>query len=89
MTSIPRHIDDPPQILFWDLEEFMLLCIFIVIGLLAGKLIMFGLVGVVISKALGKLKQDKSDGYFLHLLYWWGIMPLKGLPPSYKRTFVE
>jgi conjugal transfer pilus assembly protein TraL len=89
MTKIPRHIDDPPTILFWDLDEFVLLCIFIVLGILSGKLLMFGAVGLVLSKVVGRFKQDKSDGYFLHILYWWGIMPIKGLPPSYKRSFVE
>ena len=89
MTRIPRYIDDPPTILFWDLDEFVLLCIFIVLGIITGKLTVFGLVGLVLSKIVGKFKQDKSDGYFLHILYWWGVMPLKGVPPSYKRNFVE
>ncbi len=89
MTRIPRYIDDPPTILFWDLEEFVLLCIFVVIGFITGNLTQFGIIGMIVSKVVGKFKQDKSDGYFLHILYWWGIMPLKGLPSSYKRSFVE
>lgn len=89
MTRIPRYIDDPPTILFWDVDEIAVICICMVVGIITGELTKFIIGGLLVSKVIGKLKDDKSDGYLQHVLYWWGIMPLKGLPPSYKRSFIE
>ncbi len=89
MTRIPRYIDDPPTILFWDVDELAVICICMAVGIITGKLTQFIVGGLIVSKLIGKVKKDKSDGYLQHILYWLGIMPLKGLPPSYKRSFIE
>ena len=89
MTKIPRYIDDPPTILFWDVDELAIICICMVVGIITAELTKFIIGGLVVSKLVGKLKKDKSEGYMQLILYWWGIMPLKGLPPSYKRSFIE
>lgn len=89
MTRIPRYIDDPPTILFWDVDEISVICICMVVGIITGELTKFIIGGLIVSKLIGKMKSEKQDGFLQHLLYWWGIMPLKGLPPSYKRSFIE
>ena len=89
MTRIPRYIDDPPTILFWDMDEIAVICICMVVGIITGEVTKFIIGGLVVSKLIGKLKNDKSDGYLQNTLYWSGIMSLKGLPPSYKRSFIE
>jgi conjugal transfer pilus assembly protein TraL len=89
LTRIPRYIDDPPTILFWDVDEIAVICICMVVGIITGELTKFIIGGLIVSKVIGKLKKDRSDGYLQHILYWWGIMSLKGLPPSYKRSFIE
>ncbi len=89
MIRIPRYIDDQPTILFWDMDEIVIIFLCVLVGLITGELTKIGLSGLVISKLISKLKQNKSEGYFLHVLYWWGLMPLKGLPPSYKRSLIE
>ena len=88
MTRIPRYIDDQPTFLFWDVDEIIVICICIIVGMIIGKLTYLLLSGLVLSKGLGKLKQNKSEGYFMHVLYWYGV-PMKGVPPSYMRSFVE
>ena len=89
MTKIPRYIDDPPTFLFWDVDEIAVICMCMVVGIITGELTKFIIGGLIVSKTIGKLKKDRSDGYLQHILYWWGIMMLKGLPPSYKRSFIE
>lgn len=89
MVRIPRYIDDQPTIFFWDFDEIVVIFLFVLIGFIIGELTIIGASGLVVSKLISKLKENKSEGYFLHLLYWAGLMPLKGLPPSYKRILIE
>jgi conjugal transfer pilus assembly protein TraL len=89
MTKIPRYIDDPPSFLFWEIDEVIVISLFVCVGILARILTIMLILGYFVSKILKKVKQTKSEGFFLHVLYWHGFLTLKGCPPSYKRRFIE
>lgn len=89
MTKIHRYIDDPPQFLIWDIDEVVIFAAFIGIGMMAGVLTIMIVIGIILSFLLKKIKQKASDGMLLHILYWYGIQPIKGCPPTYNREFIE
>jgi conjugal transfer pilus assembly protein TraL len=89
MTRIARYIDDPPSFFFWELDEVVVFAVFIGAGIFIHSLFVFLVTGTGSAYILGKVKQSRSEGFFLHMLYWHGIIPLRGCPPSYFRTLVE
>ncbi|MBP9777631.1 MAG: type IV conjugative transfer system protein TraL [Rickettsiaceae bacterium] len=67
---IPKHIDEPARIIFFSVDEFVLVVI------VAGLFFMFGheLVAIVLSVATyfgyKHLKQKESSAYVQRMLYW-------------------
>ena len=56
---IPKHLDDPPNLLLWPLDEAMIFVFPFVIGILLGV----GLFGVIFSFVIFKLwKKIKKAG---------------------------
>jgi len=89
MTRILRYIDDPVSFFFWDIDEVTVFAVFMVVGILTDALTYLIVVGVLLSFILSKVKQSRSEGFFMHVLYWSGLYRLRGCPPSYNREFVE
>jgi len=89
MTRIVRYIDDPVSFFFWDIDEIVVFATFMVIGLLTDTLTYLIIVGIFFSFVLSRVKQSKAEGFFMHVLYWYGLYRLRGFPPSYIREFVE
>jgi len=77
MTNIefPRYIDDPPTLLIWRMDDLMPAVLSLVIGILTGQLLLFLLVGGGLSHGYRKFRDRAPDGYAIHMLYWWGILP--------------
>lgn len=89
MTKICRYIDDQPSIFFWDLDQIIIFSAFFGMGIIIGKLLVCGIIGILVTYILTKHRKEKSDGYLFHILYWWGLITFKKSPPGYIRTFVE
>ena len=89
MTHIARYIDDPPQIFLWDIDDIILFSVFFGAGILTGLITTCGIVGCGMVYVLMKVKKTKSEGFFLHMIYWNGFFRLRGVPPSYLRYFIE
>jgi type IV conjugative transfer system protein TraL len=79
---IPRFLNAEPQILWWDLSEFLKVLFFISFGLIADHPFIFTLLGVIFLKLSGKLTSAKEVGYTKHLAYSWGLYGLKGKVPE-------
>ena len=71
MKDIPNYLDDPPQILFWEFDEFILLAVMTVTGL----------VGI---KFYRKIKDRQANGFLLHTLYWYAGFGCSESPPTSK-----
>jgi len=89
MTTISRYIDDPPSFLFWEIDEIIVFSFFLGIGILLDILSFVILIAVAITMILKKVKRTKSEGFFMHALYWYVGVPLRGCPPSWMRLFFE
>ena len=89
--AIPKHLDDPELIGFWTLDEFLVLAIPFIWGIL----MQYVLVGLALSAVLWlgyrKLKAGRSMQWVLHLFYWHlpgKFFGLQVAPPSSYRVMV-
>lgn len=80
---IPKHLNAQPQILWWDLSEFIVFLIIISIGVLGNFPFTSALIGVLVLKYSTKLYGRKEAGFFLHLAYSKGLYGVKGRVPDF------
>ena len=88
---IPRYMDALPQILWWELDELVILFLSFFLGLITRQLTTLLIVGVISTFILAKLKNGKSDGYIFHWFYWLSIpsFQFRRVPPGDRREFLE
>lgn len=88
--QIPTHLDAPKRLLFWTVDQVVPFAVLFVVGMMAGKLFLGILGGIVLSWMLEKYKNSRSDGLMQHFAYWYGVVPLKGrsaINPFIRRIF--
>jgi len=88
-VEIPAAIDDPPLILLWPADEMMPVLIVLVFGVVSGNAFLFTAGGLLLTRVYRRFRNGHPDGYFLHLLYWYGVMPAKAfsVPSPFARRF--
>lgn len=91
MVKIPRYIDSQPQILWWELDEIIVLIMCLIVGIITRQLTYFLLGGFVATYFIAKLKTGKSEGYIFHWFYWLGMpsFQFRRVPPGDRREFLE
>ncbi|MEW6542464.1 MAG: type IV conjugative transfer system protein TraL [Nitrospirota bacterium] len=91
MYTIPRYIDSPPQVLWWELDEIVILIICIFAGIISRELTTLTAVGICSTILISKTKRGKSEGIVLHWCYWHCLpmFSLKGCPSGDVRELVE
>jgi conjugal transfer pilus assembly protein TraL len=72
---IPRYIDAPPQIFFWEIDEFMILATCMGVGIALGGLnTILGLIGGMFAAGqFAKYKNNGLPGQLNHLAHWFNI----------------
>ena len=86
-TRIPRYIDDPPQFLWWELDELMMVVGGFGLGIFMNYPTVCGVAGIILARLASHHKSGRADGYLWHLLYYIGVV--KGRPPGYIREMSE
>ena len=81
--KIPRYLNALPQVLWWELDEFLIVIAFMMIGILVNKGLIFGIIGVIVTKFYTKVKYRRQEGYMKHLLYMLGFYNAPGRVPEY------
>ncbi len=91
MAQIPRYIDAPPQMLWWELDEVLVLFVAIIVGILTRQLTYLLIVGGVSVYIISKVKSAKSDGFVFHFFYWIGMptFQFRRGPSGVVREFIE
>jgi len=88
-TEIPRHIDDPPQLLLWSADELVPVLLGLVVGIVLDRLLICLGVGAGMVFVYRRFRDNRPDGYLLHLLYWSGLYPsrARGAANPFRRAF--
>lgn len=89
-SEIPRHIDEPPQVLLWSAEELAPVAFGLAIGMIIGQALVLTVLGLAIAKIYRRFSDGNPDGYLLHALYWAGFMPSKSktVPNPFARRYL-
>jgi conjugal transfer pilus assembly protein TraL len=86
--DIPRRLNDPPRLFWWDLDVALLVVGAALAGMITGYFLSGCTLGVLIAAAYARAKSGKHPAFALHLLYWSLPAVITGLrrtPPSYLR----
>ena len=89
--EIPRRLNDPPRMFWWDLDVSLLVLAAALAGMVSGFFVSGCAVGVLLASAYGRAKAGKHPAFLLHLLYWHvpaAVTGLKRTPPSHLRELV-
>ncbi|KPK51089.1 MAG: hypothetical protein AMS22_11465 [Thiotrichales bacterium SG8_50] len=89
--GVPRTLDDPPRILWWDLDQAMVVIMITGFGMMAGYFLGGMILGVGVAWLYGKLKTGKHPAFAVHLAYWHlpqGVIAFKKTPPSHHRELI-
>jgi type IV conjugative transfer system protein TraL len=71
--AIPRYIDNQPQLLMWELDEFCVAVGLFGIGIITETLMIQMVLIVLVSGLLKKFKKDNLEGALLHIAFWSGV----------------
>lgn len=83
---IPRRLDDPPKLLFFDRDVGMVAVIMMGMGVSLNYPITGIVIGGILGFFLNKFKAGQHPGMTTHYLYWISGVPVpKALPPSHVR----
>jgi len=84
---IPQHLHKPLQVLWWDSDEFMIIFLFLVGGLLFHW--GFYLPMLIVPYLYGRFKKAYPRGFLKHLLYFGGFKEFKKYPIFFEKEFIE
>ena len=90
-VTIPATVDELPQVGFWELDEAVFLLLGLVVGTLTGAMFTGAIIGIVLASLFSKYKANKNRGMLFHTMYWYGMIPLKGMwcDNSFKRYWTN
>ena len=86
--EIPRRLNDPPRMFWWDIDVALLFLAAALAGMVAGFFLTGAASGVLLAWAYGKAKSGEHPAFALHLLYWHlpgFVTGLTRTPPSHCR----
>lgn len=89
--EIPRRLNDPPRMFWWELDVALLVMASALAGMIAGFFLSGCAIGIVLGAVYGRAKSGKHPAFALHLIYWYlpaAITALKRTPPSYVREMI-
>lgn len=89
-VRIPRRIDEPPHMLLWSADEVAPILVGLFFGVMLEQLMISLLAGLVISHFYKKFRDNHSDGFLLHMIYWAGIFftKAKSLKNPFCRRYI-
>ena len=89
--TIPRRLNDPPRMFWWDFDLSLLVLAATLLGLVAGYFVSGVVCGVMMAWVYSRMKSGKHPAYALHLIYWYlpdAVVNLNCTPPSHLRELV-
>jgi conjugal transfer pilus assembly protein TraL len=71
--QIPRYIDNQPQFLMWELDEFCIAVGLFGVGIITETMWTSIALIILISGILKKFKKNNLEGALLHIVFWSGV----------------
>ncbi len=84
-TRIPRYLNSQPQILWWEIDEIIIIITAIGLGVVFEALIVTVPLGLLAARTLGRVKAQHGHGWIIHSAWWRGIPLARLAIPSTHR----
>ena len=88
-VKIPRYIDANQVVLLrWTADELAIFGTMFVIGIIISHPTVGMALGMASVSGFGRYRNSKSDGFLMHIMYWWGLVPLRNrsiVNPFHRR----
>lgn len=75
---IPKYIDAPMQIAFWEFDEIAPMVLMMAFGIMSGTLTYMFILMFGVTKLYQKYKATSRRGALLHWLWWYGMYDVGG-----------
>jgi conjugal transfer pilus assembly protein TraL len=86
---VPRYIDAPMQIAFWEIDEVAPMVLMLGFGILTDTLTYMFVLMWFVTKWYQKYKATSRRGALLHWMYWYGMYDVGGrLKNGLQRLFI-
>jgi len=79
---MPQYIDNPPQVIFWEADEFVPVFMLLALGIVTRTLTLCIFASWVIYKVFVHFKNQHLRGYLWHVVYRIGLIPLNKRFPN-------
>jgi len=90
---MPRHVDDPKQILVMTIDEVVPIGAGLITGVVIDKMWICLLVGIALARIQRRYIDSRPDGFLLHVLYWNALVPLgknaRSAPTAFKKLWTH
>jgi conjugal transfer pilus assembly protein TraL len=88
--EMPHRIDDPPMFLLWSLYDMIGFILIVLLGIATSQLLVSILLGLVLMRLYRRHRERRPEGYILHWLYWYGLIPVtaRSIPNPFCRRWV-
>ncbi|QXP89487.1 type IV conjugative transfer system protein TraL [Methylococcus capsulatus] len=70
MKAIPNYLDDPEQVLLWEIDEFLILSTLFAVGLMINYLAVCLFVGYLLMRIYRRSRDSRGNGFVIHAAYW-------------------
>ena len=80
---IPKYLNAQIQFLWWELDEIIVMMIFVSFGILGNHTYVGAAIGFIVMNIYSKLNNKKQPGFFKHVMYRYGFWGKKGVLPEY------
>ncbi|TDA63644.1 type IV conjugative transfer system protein TraL [Sulfuricurvum sp. IAE1] len=86
---IPKYLNAQIQLLWWELDEMIVLMAFVGLGIVADHTYIFAGLGIIAMNIYSKLNNQKQPGFFKHVMYRFGFWGKKHLPEYWVKELVR
>jgi len=83
----PQYLSSPLQVLWFEPDELCIMLISFILAMIYGWF--FWILLVVAPWLYSKMKRKYPRGFFKHVLYFLGLLNIKGYPIFFEEIFVE
>ena len=85
--TFPQYLSAPFQVLWFEADELGIVMIFFVLAMIFGGL--FWVLQVIGPWYYSSIKKRSPRGFLRHILYFVGVLELKGYPTYFEKEFCE
>jgi len=85
--KFPQYLSQPFQVLWFESDDIVLFLLSIVVAHATGGV--FWLLPIVSPILSTRIKRNFPRGYGKHVLYFLGILKIKGSPDAFVKEFSE